>query len=307
MSESRLPIHPYAELSPALTFAEFAGLSGAIGREGLLEAITLHEGKILDGQQRYLACLSRQVAPRLRDYAGECGSALEFVVSKNIRRHLTDGQRAWVAAKLRPHFVRRQPSFPFVLPPLKMLPGSAQQGSEIPVGLSSGRRQKPVQNELSTQQGSEIPVGLNSGQRDKSEQMNFRPQQASEIPVGLNSGQRQEPLQMNFRPSKRARCSGRSAVREGTEPYDEGTVYREGTRRDSLPRRLATSHLGIKWVCTHPEGEVIMRLEVMASSANRRDIRPIHFPSRFGQTGKCSGKDFRAKSKISPAWHLIKQ
>ncbi len=32
------------------------------------------------------------------------GPALEFVVSKNIRRHLTEEQRALVAAKLRPHF-----------------------------------------------------------------------------------------------------------------------------------------------------------------------------------------------------------
>jgi len=49
--------------------------------------------------------VSKHVAPRFQEYAGECSSALEFVVSKNIRRrHLTDGQRALVAAKLRRHF-----------------------------------------------------------------------------------------------------------------------------------------------------------------------------------------------------------
>jgi hypothetical protein len=105
MSEARLPIHPYAELFPAITSPEFDALCGAIAVEGLLEEIVLHEGKILDGRHRYLACLARQVPPRFREYAGECGSPLAFVVAKNLRRrHLTESQRALVAAKLKPLF-----------------------------------------------------------------------------------------------------------------------------------------------------------------------------------------------------------
>src|SRR5262249_51086545 len=42
---------------------------------------------------------------RFCPYAGECGSALLFVVSKNIQgHHLTESQRAIVAAKLKPLF-----------------------------------------------------------------------------------------------------------------------------------------------------------------------------------------------------------
>ena len=105
MSESRLPFHPYAELFPRMTNAEFEGLSGVIARPGLLEDFIRYEGKILDGRERYVSCLRKKVPPAFREYAGECGSALEFVVSKNIhRRHLTEGQRALVAARLRPHF-----------------------------------------------------------------------------------------------------------------------------------------------------------------------------------------------------------
>ncbi|HMC88121.1 MAG TPA: hypothetical protein VKI17_01175 [Gemmataceae bacterium] len=63
---------------------------------GLQEDIVVHEGKILDGRHRYLACLARQVAPRFRDYAGECGSPLDFVVARNCcRRHLTESQPFW--------------------------------------------------------------------------------------------------------------------------------------------------------------------------------------------------------------------
>jgi hypothetical protein len=106
MSETRIPFHPYAELFPPMTSAEFYGLCADIARLGLQEEIVLYEGKILDGRSRYLACLLKGVTPRFREYAGECGgSALAFVASKNIhRRHLTDGQRAWLASRLKPLF-----------------------------------------------------------------------------------------------------------------------------------------------------------------------------------------------------------
>jgi hypothetical protein len=45
------------------------------------------------------------VTPRFREYAGECGSPLTFVVSRNLhRRHLTESQRALLGARLKPMF-----------------------------------------------------------------------------------------------------------------------------------------------------------------------------------------------------------
>jgi len=105
MTDTRLPIHPYAELFPPLSSPEFDRLCGDIAVHGLQEDIVVHEVRILDGRHRYLACLARQVPPRFRDYAGECGSPLSFVVTRNCcRRHLTDSQRALLAAKLKPLF-----------------------------------------------------------------------------------------------------------------------------------------------------------------------------------------------------------
>jgi hypothetical protein len=52
--------------------------------QGLLEDIILYEGKILAGRERSVSCLRKKVPPRFREYAGECGSALEFVVSKKV-------------------------------------------------------------------------------------------------------------------------------------------------------------------------------------------------------------------------------
>src|SRR5260370_37780068 len=90
MSEARLPIHPYAELFPPMGHPEFDRLCGDIATNGLQEPIVLHEGKVLEGRNRYLACLARQVPPHFRDYAGECGSPRALVGARNTyRRHLT--------------------------------------------------------------------------------------------------------------------------------------------------------------------------------------------------------------------------
>jgi hypothetical protein len=187
MSESRLPIHPYAAIFPPMTGPEFKGLCRSIARDGLDEPIVLYEGKILDGRSRYDGCLVTKVAPRFRDYAGECGSPLNFVVSKNLhRRHLTEGQPAMVAAKLVPLFEeearQRQGAALKQGAPVGPEPKepSSQQGSQIPVGPNSGQPEK---------QEGELPVGPNLGQRGKPEENELRSPQGSEIPVDLNSGQ----------------------------------------------------------------------------------------------------------------------
>jgi hypothetical protein len=88
------------------------------------------------------------VAPRFRPYAGECGSPLAFVVSKNLhRRHLTESQRALVAARLKPLFEaearQRQ------VAPLK-------QGSHFPVGENSPHRGRIEESSRSAQKAAQL-------------------------------------------------------------------------------------------------------------------------------------------------------
>jgi hypothetical protein len=55
---------------------------------------------LLDGHNRYLACLKVGRESRFREWDGS-GSLVAFVVSLNLyRRHLTESQRAMVAAKI---------------------------------------------------------------------------------------------------------------------------------------------------------------------------------------------------------------
>jgi N6-adenosine-specific RNA methylase IME4 len=97
----KLQSHRLADCFPLLRDAEFDALCQDIRKNGLRRAITLHDGKVLDGRNRYRACLKASVRPRFETYKGK--DPLAFVVSQNIvHRHLTDSQRAILAADLLP-------------------------------------------------------------------------------------------------------------------------------------------------------------------------------------------------------------
>lgn len=96
---SGLEFHPLANLFPLLGEAELTSLADDIAANGLQFPITLYEGKILDGRNRFTACTIAGVAPRYIEFDGD--DPIKFVVSTNLhRRHLNESQRAMVAAKL---------------------------------------------------------------------------------------------------------------------------------------------------------------------------------------------------------------
>ncbi len=77
---------------------EFSELKTDIAKNGLKLPIWLHEGKIVDGRNRYKACLEiGGHVERFQEWDG-VGSLVEFVVSLNTkRRHLTPSQLAIAA------------------------------------------------------------------------------------------------------------------------------------------------------------------------------------------------------------------
>jgi ParB-like chromosome segregation protein Spo0J len=93
---------------------EFEALIHSIERQGLLNPITLYEGKVLDGRNRYRAAKAARYKFSAKDFvqlpAGH--DHKEFVLIANVnRRHLTTEQKKTLVIQImreRPYFSDRQ-------------------------------------------------------------------------------------------------------------------------------------------------------------------------------------------------------
>lgn len=95
-----LAFHPLSNIFPLLEGEEFDALVDDIKQRGLRQAVTLYEGLIVDGRNRARACEAAGVECRYEPLPPDV-DVVGFVISMNVpRRHLTDSQRAYVAAKL---------------------------------------------------------------------------------------------------------------------------------------------------------------------------------------------------------------
>jgi ParB-like chromosome segregation protein Spo0J len=97
-----LEFHSLANIFPLLEGEKFDRLVADINQKGLIENITLTPDKlILDGRNRYLACLKAGVEPKFEITKEPPEKWADFVISKNVhRRQLTGSQCALAAAKL---------------------------------------------------------------------------------------------------------------------------------------------------------------------------------------------------------------
>jgi 16S rRNA G966 N2-methylase RsmD len=96
-----MDFHELANIFPMIPKEELEQLITDVKANGLIEPITLYQGKILDGRNRFIACQMAEVEPEFVPYNGN--NPLTFVISKNIqRRHLSSSQRAAIAIDVLP-------------------------------------------------------------------------------------------------------------------------------------------------------------------------------------------------------------
>ena len=94
-----MKFHEYANIYRMLPEIELAKLAQDIKEKGQLLPITSYEEQILDGRNRYKACLIAGVDPRIEEYTGD--DPLGLVASLNDhRRHDTENERAMVGARM---------------------------------------------------------------------------------------------------------------------------------------------------------------------------------------------------------------
>lgn len=90
-------LHPLCLLFPRMLEPEFEALKADIATNGLNQPIIIHNGMILDGGNRYRACVELGIDPPTLNYLGI--DPIGLVMSANMhRRHLTPGQQAAIVA-----------------------------------------------------------------------------------------------------------------------------------------------------------------------------------------------------------------
>lgn len=120
--------HPLANIFPLIEGQAYQDLMADVMKYGVREPIWLYEGKVLDGRNRLRAAEAMGAKYDTREYEGDDPAG--FVISLNLhRRHLTESQRAAVAAKLANLPAHRPPSNPANLPP--STPVSQSQAAEM--------------------------------------------------------------------------------------------------------------------------------------------------------------------------------
>ncbi len=99
--------HPAANLFPMLSEDAQRALADDIAVNGQREPIVLWEGQILDGRNRLAACDLAGVVPVFKALA-HCPDPVAYVLSANLhRRHLTDDDRAFCAARMKGHYMEK--------------------------------------------------------------------------------------------------------------------------------------------------------------------------------------------------------
>lgn len=95
--------HPLAVLLiPELDAAQYLDLKADIARKGCLHPIKIWENQILDGRGRYRACRELGIDPPFEEFVSTDFGPIDYLVSVNLRRrHMTQGQRAAMALKLK--------------------------------------------------------------------------------------------------------------------------------------------------------------------------------------------------------------
>lgn len=101
-------VHPVASIFPPLPDDEYEELKGSIELIGQTYPIIVQGDWLLDGYNRLRACLELEIPPKIQEYRGNEKPEF-FIETVNMhRRHLDEGMRASISAKIREWVLSKQ-------------------------------------------------------------------------------------------------------------------------------------------------------------------------------------------------------
>jgi len=97
-------VHPMANIVPLdVSDTSIQQLADSINRTGLIDAITMYKGKIIDGRRRAIACASIGYVPRIDDIGIDRTytekELYDIVLGKNTHRSISKAQQAIIAVR----------------------------------------------------------------------------------------------------------------------------------------------------------------------------------------------------------------
>jgi len=100
MAGNELRPHPCTQLFPPMNEEAFDALVADMAKNGQRDPIVVDQhDRIVDGVNRFQACLKLEMAPKIERKSLTDGEAHRYSISGNLhRRHLTSSQRAAIAA-----------------------------------------------------------------------------------------------------------------------------------------------------------------------------------------------------------------
>ena len=95
-------LHSLAAAFPPMAPDDFEVLKDSIERNGQRNPVIMWGSLLLDGAHRLLACLELEIEAKFEQWAGgTVQEARQYVLDQNLhRRHLTVGQRSFIASEL---------------------------------------------------------------------------------------------------------------------------------------------------------------------------------------------------------------
>lgn len=288
--------HPAADAWPMMNDDRFGELLADIQANGQREPITLCDGMILDGRNRYRACVELGVQPLTRDHDGNPWDLawslngerrdMDKVVRAIVRKRCREGSAEWerAQAKIKDDGNRKRS---------EASKGNRNASKTKPETVAGTKCLRPKSGENVARKALAAEAGVSVGTASKAEQIAKRPDLEQKVVAGemkpsealreIRSEKRRKQLQEAAAKAATAHAAGRPKwsilnvdVIEGLEsvrdehgparliftdpPYNIGIDYGDGEKADLLSpqayMKWVRQWLGLCWDCLADDGSL---------------------------------------------------